>query len=59
MGDNDKEIASTSVTKDSEGNVEATATTKDGSTGTGSSSPGLINDASSKEAVDEAVADAK
>jgi hypothetical protein len=59
MGDDDKEIASTTVTKDEEGNVEATATTKDGSTGQGSSSPGVIDDASQEAAVEEAVKDAK
>lgn len=60
MGDNEKdEVASTTVTEDDEGNINATATTKGGSTGTGSSSPGIVNDASPQAAVDEAVNNAK
>jgi hypothetical protein len=60
MGDDDKDkVASTTVDRDDEGNIEATATTKGGSTGSGSSSPGLINDASPQAAVDEAVENAK
>ena len=58
-GDDKGEIASTTVTKDDEGNVEATATTKGGSTGHGSSSPGVIDDASEEAAVEDAVKDAQ
>jgi hypothetical protein len=59
MGDDKDDIASTTVTTDDEGNVEATATTKGGSTGSGSSSPGLISDASAEDAVSDAVDDTK
>ena len=60
MGEDDKdEVASTTVDRDDEGNIEATATTKGGSTGSGSSSPGIINDASPQAAIDEAVENAK
>jgi hypothetical protein len=59
MGDEDKEVASTTVETNSDGSKEATATTKDGSTGSGSSSDGLLSDASSQEAVSEAAEDAK
>jgi hypothetical protein len=57
--DNKDEVASTTVVKDDEGNIEATATTTGGSTGSGSSSPGIINEASPQAAVDEAVQNAK
>lgn len=60
MGDDDKdEVASTTVTKDSDGNVEATATTKDGSTGSGSSSSGILEEGNAEDAVTDAVDDAK
>jgi hypothetical protein len=59
MGDDDKEIASTTVTKNEDGSIEATATTKDGSTGSGSSEGGLLSSADPEEAVKEAVKDAK
>jgi hypothetical protein len=59
MGDEGKEVASTTVETNSDGSKEATATTKDGSTGSGSSSDGLLSDASSQEAVSEAAEDAK
>jgi hypothetical protein len=59
MGDDDKEIASTTVTKDDDGTIDATATTKDGSTGSGHSSEGLVSSANPEEAVKEAVEDAK
>jgi hypothetical protein len=59
MGDDDKEVASTTVSKNEDGSYEATATTKDGSTGSGSSSDGIISDASAEEAVSNAVNDAK
>jgi hypothetical protein len=58
MGEDDKEVVSTTVTEKDDGSIEATATTKDGSTGTGTSRDGLIDSASSKDAVDKAVEDA-
>lgn len=59
MGDDDKEVASTTVTKSDDGSYEATATTKDGSTGTGTSSDGLLDTANAGDAVKEAVDDSK
>ena len=59
MGEDDKEIASTTVTKNDDGSVEATATTRDGSTGSGSSHDGLLSSADPEEAVKQAVKDAK
>jgi hypothetical protein len=60
MGDEDKDVASTTVETKPDGTKEATATTKDGSTGSGSNSPGLIsNEGDSQAAVKEAADDAK
>lgn len=59
MSDDGKEVASTTVETKSDGSKEATATTKDGSTGTGSSSDGLLSGADSGEAVSEAAESAK
>lgn len=55
----EKEIADTNIEKNDDGSYEATATTKDGDTGSGSSSDGIISDASAEEAVSDAVEDAK
>ena len=59
MGDEGDDIVSTTVETDSDGSKDATATTSDGSTGTGSSSEGVLSDADSGEAVSEAAEDAK
>lgn len=57
--DEGKDVVSTTVETNEDGSKEATATTSDGSTGTGSSSDGLLSDADSGEAVSEAAEDAK
>jgi hypothetical protein len=59
MADEGKDVTSTTVETNEDGSKEATATTADGSTGTGSSSDGLISDADAGEAVSDAVEDAK
>ena len=59
MAEGDHEIASTTVTENDDGSYEATATTTDGATGSGSSSDGLLSDASAEEAVSEAATDAQ
>ena len=56
MADNEEpKVADVQVEKDEEsGTVTATVTKDDGSTSEGSSSPGIISDASSAEAIEDA-----
>lgn len=59
MADEGKDVVSTTVETKDDGSKEATATTKDGSTGTGSSSDGLLSNADPGEAVAEAADNAR
>ena len=57
--DGGDKIASTTVTTNDDGSKTATATTESGETGEGTSSDGILTDASDSEAVSEAADDAK
>jgi len=52
-------VAAVNVETDEEGNKQATATTEGGEVGSGSSTDGLLSDASDAEATKEAVDDAQ
>ncbi len=55
MGDEDNKVADVQVEKDEDsGTVTATVTKEDGSTSEGSSSPGILSDASTSEAIEDA-----